>query len=126
MRIRLDGRSAAAAGRLPAAARIRMTRTLRTSRWRSEVEADRRDEGARRADREEAHRRSARARADVAEVFFIEQVGAVELQLRTLEARQLEAVVQIDVDHRVARRDFVVEVGGEAVSHLLRLEARAK
>src|SRR6187397_3147930 len=86
MRMRPGGRSAAAAGRVPAAARIRSARTLRTPRAPgSEVEAQRRHHGARRTDGEEAHRvRAAEARADVAEILFVEQVGHVELELRPL------------------------------------------
>ena len=66
------------------------------------------------------------ARADVAEVLFVEQVGHVELELGRLEARQLEAPVQIEIDHGVARRDFVIEVGGEAIADLLGLQAEVQ
>src|SRR5882672_3759908 len=123
MRIRPDGRSAAAAGKVPTAARMSNARTLRTSARRLEVEANRRRHRARCADGEEADRGAARARADGAEVLFVEQVGHVQLQLGALEARQLEAVVQVDIDHGVTRRNFVIEVGGEPVVHLLRLDA---
>src|SRR3982751_4354913 len=101
MRTSPAGRSAAVAGKLPATATIDSARTRRTSTRRSEVEAQRSDRGARRADGIERHRAATGAGADVAEVFLVEQVRHVELELHALELRNLESIGQVEIDHRI-------------------------
>src|SRR5688572_29859587 len=114
--------SAAAAGRTPAAARISSVATARTAV--SEVELHGRDVRARRAKRVERQwvRRSAGARADVAEVLLVQEVRHIELQFAALHTLVFEAVGEIEVDDRVARSHLVVEIGAEAVADLLRLQ----
>src|SRR5436190_1433972 len=114
------GLAGRAAGARPAA-RISNARVRRTPR--SEVELERAHHGARRTDREEAHRRSARARADVAEVLLVKQVGDVELHAAAFDALEVEGVADVEIEHGVAGRDLVVEVGGEAIVDLLALQA---
>src|SRR6187551_2438863 len=109
----------AAAGIKPAANRISNTRRPRM-RPASELEPHRSHDGARGADGIETHRGAhTRARADVAEVVLVEQVGDVELHFGALHALEREAVGQVEVEHLVARRDLGVEVGAVTVIHLL-------
>src|SRR5688572_6476917 len=119
-----SGGAGVAAGTEPAASRVSNTRRPRMRRIVSEVEPHRSHEGARRTDGVEADRGAyARARADVAVIFLVEQVGDIELDLGSLDTLEREAVGQVEIKHRVARRDFGVEIGAEAVVHLLALQA---